>query len=440
VEGKKVGIVGGGLCGSLLALRLAMRGCDVHLFEKREDLRKEEQTAGRSINLALSSRGLRALRMVGLEEQALELCIPMKGRMIHNPDGSKRLSPYSGRKGDYINSVGRTALNALLLDAAEESLRISVYFNSAVKHVDINKANITLESGESHQFDSVFGTDGVASKVRESLEQQLGKDFQSSIDFLDHGYKELSIPPSASGEWQLEKNALHIWPRGGFMLIALPNTDGSFTTTLFLSNKGENSFETLNSKDSINDFFLEHFANVKPLLSNLHQEFEDNPVGLLGTITCRPWHHKDKVLLLGDACHAIVPFYGQGMNSSFEDVRVLDFSVHKFINTEMIFNDYVKKRRTDTDAIAALAIENYTEMRDQVAQPNFVEKRKLEMQLESKYSDYYSKYSMVTFLEELPYSEAMLRGNKQDELLLKKVGSMAASDIDLDELYNELKS
>ena len=376
---KKVIIVGAGLCGTLLAVRLAQRGFKVALYEKRGDMRRAEVDAGRSINLALSDRGLMALDMVGLKEKMLEECIPMKGRMIHPLGGEAFLSPYSGRSENYINSVSRSGLNMALLDEAEGFPGIELHFNTKVTKVDLEAASISyLDAAGQQQEDSgslVIGTDGAGSVVRRSM---MGRTtellFNYSQDFLRHGYKELSILPTAEGGWQIEKNALHIWPRGHFMIIALPNLDGSFTLTMFHPFGTDIGFDALDSRHKVTAFFEQYFPSLLPYIPHYVEEYFENPVGTLGTIKCLPWQAYDKALIMGDAAHAIVPFYGQGMNASFEDVRVFDdlMDVHGD-NWSALLPAFESARVDNTNAIADLAIDNFTEMIDMwMMYPSFV--------------------------------------------------------------------
>tara|TARA_B100000787_G_scaffold162672_1_gene143619 strand:+ start:19615 stop:21000 length:1386 start_codon:yes stop_codon:yes gene_type:complete len=425
---EKILIVGAGLCGSLLALRMAQRGYLVEVYEGRSDLRKSDITAGRSINLALSDRGLKALRMAGVEEKARELCIPMKGRLMHDSVSNTFESNYSGREGECINSISRGNLNSLLLTEAEKYQNVNIHFNNRCLEIDIETKIARFESCDSKdQFtleaDVVFGTDGAGSSLRKSYEKQFPQ-FKVSQDFLTHGYKELEIPADATGHHLISKEHLHIWPRGDYMLIALPNMDGSFTVTLFLSySEGVYNFDNLVTKENIIKFFENDFPDTLALIPDILKEFENNPTGKLGTVKCYPWAYKGNTLLLGDSSHAIVPFYGQGMNASFEDVFVFDTVLDEFEGDwEKVFSEFQQRRKIDTDAIADLAIDNYYEMRDHVANPLFKEKRILEMDLEKYFpTEYFSKYSLVTFNEHIGYHEAMSRGRAQDKALLKMV-------------------
>ena len=317
----KVLIIGAGLCGSLLALRLAQRGFKVELYESRPDLRTTDISAGRSINLALSNRGLKALRLCEMEEKAREICIPMFGRLMHDTEGNTFSSKYSGRENEFINSISRGNLNAILLDAAEKHENVQMHFNKKCESVDIENAIAHFKDYETKEDFSVnatviFGGDGAGSSLRKSYVSERNFLFSYSQDYLNHGYKELEIPADKKGEHQISKEHLHIWPRGDFMLIALPNMDGSFTVTLFLSyDEGEFNFDNLISEEKITEFFEKEFPDALALIPNIKEEFINNPTGPLGTIKCSPWSYQDKTMLIGDSSHAIVPFYGQGMNA-----------------------------------------------------------------------------------------------------------------------------
>ena len=453
----QVTIVGAGLAGSLLAINLARRGMKVDVYEARGDMRKETIAAGRSINLALSDRGIAALREVGMDEYMLAEAVPMYGRMIHSPVGETKLLAYSGRSGEYINSVSRAGLNIALMNAAEKYDGVRFHFNERCVDFDCNSSQLKFASRLMINSDTVIAADGAGSAIRQAMEQQV-PGFQMSSVFLEHGYKELHIPPGPNGEFLLEKNALHIWPRHKFMMIALPNFDGSFTCTLFLAHKAEPpasaggdglggeivppahaggsalGFDQLTNEAAVLDFFNREFPDAVPLMPTLINDFFANPTGHLGTVKCWPWNVDGKSLLLGDSAHAVVPFYGQGMNCAFEDVRVLDSllseppaSAGGQIDWASVFEGYGKLRKINTDAIADMAEENFYEMRDATADPIFQRKRELETKLEQTYSDYFSKYSMVTFREDLPYSIAKQKGNAQDRLLMKICANVSDS-------------
>lgn len=419
-------IIGAGLCGSLLALRMAQRGYNVQLIEKRPDLRTVDLGAGRSINLAFSDRGMKGMKLVGLEEQVKELCIPMYGRMIHDMEGNTFLSRYSGREHEYINSVSRTGLNALLLDEAEKMENITLIFNHSCLFVDLEEGIANFHDEENDREillkgDIIIGADGAGSVLRKSMFLHKKFLFSFSQNFLTHGYKELTFPPAKDGGYLTEKGALHIWPRGENMVIALPNLDGSFTVTLFLSyNEGEYNFDNLNTPERVIEYFEKYYPDALELMPSLATEYFENPVGALGTVKCSPWSSYGKTLLMGDAAHAIVPFYGQGMNASFEDVVVFDEILDKHKGDwNKVFAAYEKERKKDTDAIADLALDNFHEMKSHTASALFQEKRKLETAFEKEFPmEYSSKYSLVTFNEHIPYAEAMKRGRAQDKAIL----------------------
>lgn len=445
----KITIIGAGLAGSLLSIILAKRGFEVEIFEKRKDMRTQKVEAGRSINLALSHRGLKGLERAGIGKEILQEAIPMYGRMLHAINGNLTAVPYGKDASEFINSISRSGLNIALLNLAEKFDNIHINFAHELVEADLDAQTYTFEdknnqTTKKHYAKKVLAADGAGSILRNAIKNKIK--FEENIDFLAHGYKELHIPPAENNQFQIEKNALHIWPRGQYMLIALPNLDGSFTCTLFFPNHGENSFDTLNTDEKIKDFFNQNFADTMVLIPNLVQEFQKNPVGMLGTVRCSPWNFEDKVLLLGDAAHAIVPFYGQGMNCAFEDCVFLDDLIEKYYqkNDEnswlkicQIFNEL---RPKEANAIADLALENFYEMRDGTAEPAFLRKRELENILENKYTDYHSKYSLVTFHPEIPYSEAHKRGNFQDNFLLELCRKTEnIKDINTENIYMEIK-
>jgi kynurenine 3-monooxygenase len=423
---EKILIIGAGLCGSLLALRLGQRGFQVTLVEKRADLRKIEQDAGRSINLAFSDRGMKAMKMVGLENEVEKLCLPMIGRMIHDKKSNKFMSLYSGKENKYINSISRPGLNMLLLDSAEKLPNVSLIINQSCESLDFENTTAVFKEYQTNEYstykaDLIFGTDGAGSIVRNNMFDDKSIRLSFSIDWLSHSYKELTIPASKNGKFQDDPKALHIWPRGENMLISLPNLDGSFTVTLFLAHQtGKDNFEKLNTAEKVNEYFEREFPDAKALMPNLAKEFFENPTAYLGTVKCYPWNVMGKTLILGDAAHAIVPFYGQGMNASFEDVVVLDKFIEKHEGDwKTTFSEFEKERKIDADAIAELAIDNFHEMKEHVANPLFQEKRKLEVALEDNFpKKYNSKYSLVTFNADIPYSKAMKIGRAQDKAIL----------------------
>ncbi|GAB4131838.1 MAG: NAD(P)/FAD-dependent oxidoreductase [Raineya sp.] len=412
----KVAIVGGGLAGSLLSVYMARRGYEVQVFEKRPDSRRVGYEGGRSINLALSHRGIRALEDLGIAKEILALAIPMRGRMLHDLQGEQSFFPYGKDEHEYINSISRGGLNEALVSIAERYPNVSYHFNKPCINIDFESNTLHFEA-DSFTADLIFATDGAGSVIRQKMVQM--KLCQDHTEFLEHGYKELEIPAGKNGEFLLDKHALHIWARDSFLLIALPNLNGSFTVTLFLQKKGEESFESLDTPPKAKAFFQKYFADALALMPDFEEDFFRNPVGLLGTLRAYPWAYKN-TLLLGDAAHAIVPFYGQGMNASFEDCFLLNKLMDTYTTDwQRVFQQFQQERKKDADAIADLAVENFYEMRDKVNDVEFQRMRKLEYILENTYPDYRSKYSMVTFHPEIPYSEARNKGNKQNDYLLK---------------------
>ncbi|MHC2991985.1 kynurenine 3-monooxygenase [Pontibacter sp. HJ8] len=421
-ERKNITIMGAGLVGSLLSLYLAKRGHKVDLYERRPDMRKTLLDGGRSINLALSDRGFRALRGIGIEEEVRQVAIPMHGRIMHDEEGRLTFQPY-GKEGQFIYSVSRAGLNAALMDISEPNPDITYHFNRQLLDLDLHQNKATLrnhETGETESLEAelLFGADGAFSMVRNAMQKT--ERYNYSQSYLEYGYKELTIPAAEDGSWQLEKNALHIWPRGNYMMIALPNLDGSFTCTLFFPYEGPLSFENIKTDDDLLAFFLQAFPDVVALMPDLAQEYFSNPVGTLVTVKCFPWSYKDKALLIGDACHAVVPFYGQGMNAGFEDITVLDQMLENFDGDwEKLFHAFERRRKPDADAIADLAVLNFIEMRDKVADPRFLLRKKIESKINQQYPDkWIPLYSMVTFTD-LPYSYALETGRLQDEIMQK---------------------
>lgn len=425
-------LVGAGLAGSLMAVFLARRGFAVDVYERRPDMRATTISAGRSINLALSRRGLYALGQVGLEGDILALCLPMRGRMIHPVDGTPSLQPYGQRAGEVIYSVSRAGLNTRLMDAAESYEGVRFHFNTGAAAYDPGTGRLTLRDETSGRElatrpDRLLAADGAGSTVRMSM-LQLPR-YNYSQQFLTHGYKELTIPPGTGGAFRMEHDALHIWPRGTYMLIALPNLDGSFTCTLFMPFSGHPGFDDLTTEASVLGFFESRFPDAVPLMPTLLEDFFDNPVGPLGTVKCAPWSVGDQALLLGDAAHAIVPFFGQGMNCCFEDCTYLDACLDQHPGDwEAIFRKFQAMRKANTDAIADMAEANYLEMRDRVNDPAFVLQREVALALERRYPDVFIPlYSMVSF-HRIPYAEARRRGVLQAELLATLCAGVSSAD------------
>lgn len=420
-ERQTITLIGAGLAGTLLAIELMKRGFDVQIYERRPDMRRVRMSAGRSINLAVSTRGIYALQQAGVWRELERIIVPMKGRMMHSVAGELTFQPYGKDESEVINSVSRAELNIALMNAAEER-GVRIDFNERCIGCDLEKRTIHLRNEvtgreETLQSDVVIGTDGSASAIRLELMKMLPR-FNFSQEYLDYGYKELTIPAGANGKHLLEPNALHIWPRGTYMLIALPNSDGTFACILFLPFEGAGSFAELTTPDSVNRAFEKSFPDAVPLMPQLAENFFWNPVGSMVTIKCFPWRHEGNALLLGDAAHAIVPFFGQGLNCAFEDCTVLlELLDRRGADWERVFGEFQEARKANTDAIADLAQENFIEMRDKVADPKFLFKKKAELALEAKFPGVFvPKYAMVTF-HRVPYSVALSRGRVQDRML-----------------------
>ena len=414
-------LIGSGLAGGMMAAFLGRRGYEVDLYERRPDPRAGNTVGGRSINLALSTRGIHALEQLGIADEVMQHAIPMRGRMIHDKSGALHFSPYDRDPNKCINSIGRGALNTVTIEAAQRYPNVRVHFNHQCTDVDLDAPAAQLvQHGSNEKIvargDAIIGVDGAYSAVRRAM-QRLDR-FDYSQTYLAHGYKELTIPPAADGSWQLEKNALHIWPRKSFMMIALPNPDGSFTCTLFWEFQGSRSFASMRSDEDVGRFFGEEFPDAVPLMPTLFEEFRDNPTGSLVTVRCAPWHYRDKVALVGDAAHAVVPFYGQGMNAAFEDCVVLDECLSEIADDRgRAFTEYFRRRKPNADALANLAVENFIEMRDKTASPVFRAKKKLDHLLEGILpGTYLPLYAMVSFTR-IPYAEAQRRARAQDRLV-----------------------
>ncbi|MCP4246843.1 MAG: FAD-dependent monooxygenase [bacterium] len=418
----KITIVGAGLGGALLANYLGKAGFEVAVYEKRADIRTTEIVTGRSINLALSTRGIHALSEVGVIDRLMHDAIPMPGRMIHSPGGALSFQPY-GRDGQAINSVSRAGLNIILLNAAAKYPNVTLHFRQKCVDLDPDTAAVEFEHADTNerttvQSDMVIGCDGAYSAVRARL-QRLDR-FNYSIDYLEHGYKELIIPPADDGGYRMEKNALHIWPRRSYMMIALPNADGSYTVTCFWPLEGDHSFANLKTDDDVRRYFEQHFSDAVPLMPTLTRDYFDNPVGTLATVRCSPWYYRDKVALLGDAAHAIVPFYGQGMIAAFEDCTVLNECLTNCgSDWGQALASYHRLRKENGDAIADLALGNFIEMRDHVGSPAFLRKKKREKRLHRLLGDrYVPLYTMVSFTR-TPYAEAVRRAKAQDRFIAR---------------------
>ncbi len=416
---QKITIIGAGLVGSLMSIFLGRRGYTVDVFEKLPDIRKHSIAAGRSINLALANRGIRPLKKVGIMDKVEQLLIPMSGRMLHDTDGQLQYQSYGQRDHEVIYSVSRGGLVSLLRDEAESTGRVTFHFEHSLESIDHDKQTLVIKGDDApsftYAFDILLAADGAGSRIRRSLES-LGQ-VNCRSELLDHSYKELTIPASQSGGFLIDKNALHIWPRGQYMLIALPNLDGSFTVTLFLPNDGELSFASLHTDEAVQKLFHDQFYDVIELIPDLSDMFFENPTGILGTIRCQQWHYKNS-LLIGDAAHAIVPFHGQGMNCGFEDC----FELNRLLDEHnddwhKVMDLYTDVRKDNANAIADMALDNYIEMRDSVRDPKFHLKKAIAFELERAYPrQFIPRYSMVSF-SHIPYAQAQQRGVIQAQIL-----------------------
>jgi kynurenine 3-monooxygenase len=413
-------LIGAGLNGPLLAILLARRGFRAEVYERRPDMRRIPMSAGRSINLALSTRGIHALTEAGLWSAMREMVTPMRGRMIHSVTGELTFQPYGKDATEVIYSISRAGLNMALISAAEAQ-GARLHFQQRCIGIDLKTGAVRLRDEHtgketSVESDVTIGCDGSASALRAEMLKQ--NRFNFSQHYLDYGYKELTIPAGPEGKHLLERNALHIWPRGNYMLIALPNTDGSFACILFLPFEGTDSFATLAAGSDVLGFFQSRFPDALALMPQLVENYFVNPTGAMVTIKCSPWHAEGKVLMLGDAAHAIVPFFGQGINCGFEDCTcLLELLDRDGADWSRIFQEFESARRINTDAIADMAVENFVEMRDRVGDPKFLFRKKVELALAAKYPQWFvPKYAMVTF-HRVPYSIALARGTIQERML-----------------------
>ena len=421
-------VVGGGQAGALLSIYLARQGHEVTLYESRPDLRRTDIGVGRSINLALATRGIVPLVDVGVIERVDEITIPMRGRLVHAVDDpTPALHPYGSRAHEVIHSISRTDLNAILLDAAEATGQVRIEFGAELESVDFDQSVLRFVGGQTERFGVVFGADGAGSRVRASMVGQSSCRFETQ--WLDHGYKELTLPPAANGGHQLDPNALHLWPRGEFMLIALANPAGDFTVTLFAPTA---TFGALSSTAAVREFFDSEFGDFAALVPDLVEQFQTNPMGPLGTMRATGWSHEDRAVLVGDAAHAIVPFHGQGMNLAMESVRALDRHLREAPDDlGRAFRRYECERKPDAEAIADMALDNYLEMRAGVIDPDHVASRSLALELERRHPGHLSpRYNMVMF-STMPYAEARDRAARQAELL---TAAMADPGVDVDGL------
>ncbi|NNF18040.1 MAG: FAD-dependent monooxygenase [Gammaproteobacteria bacterium] len=447
MSAERVVILGAGLAGSLLAIYLARRGFSVDVYEGRPDLRTTEIPAGRSINLALANRGIRALTEVGLYKSVRELLITMRGRMLHEAGRAEAFQPYGKNDDEVIYSVSRGGLNELLLNTAQHQYGVRFHFDQRVMAANMRSGEVRLRDSDGRQYvidqQPLIAADGAGSIVRRQMSKLPG--YHAREDYLPHAYKELSIAPTADGGHAIDANSLHIWPRGDYMLIALPNLDGSFTVTLFLARHGHPGFDTLSTPAELNQFFKAQFPDVLELIPDLEDQFFANPVGVMGTVYCAPWRVGGKFLLVGDAAHSIVPFHGQGMNCAFEDCYELDRCIesNQYAGPrgwERVFARFEANRKANTDAIAAMALENYVEMRDSVRDPRFHLKKKLAWELERRFPDtFVPRYSLVMF-HHVPYAEAQRRGIIQQEILEQLLGpSSNLEDVDYDQAEKLIK-
>ena len=437
-------LIGAGLTGPLLALGLVKRGFNVEIYERRPDMRHVRVSAGRSINLALSTRGIYALSQAGLWSEMRQIIIPMKGRMMHSVTSELTFQPYGKDETEVINSISRAELNIALMNAAEAH-GVSMYFQQRCTGMDLKTGMLQLryeQSGEERSLPAtvVIGCDGSASAIRSEM-LKLSR-FNFSQQYLDYGYKELTIPAAPGGKHGLEKNALHIWPRGSYMLIALPNIDGTFACILFLPFEGPNSFAQLDTHPAVIDFFRLKFPDALALMPHVAENFFANPTGAMMTIKCLPWHVNGNALLLGDAAHAIVPFFGQGINCGFEDCTCLLELVDRHgADWSLVFREFEGARKVNTDAIADLAVENFVEMRDRVADPRFLFRKTVELALEKKYPQrFVPKYAMVTF-HRISYATALKRGIVQDRMLAELCDSIdRVEDLDWNKADSLIRS
>ncbi len=423
-------IVGAGLAGALMALYLGRAGKRVDLYERRPDQRVAGAIGGRSINLALSVRGIHALRETGVADDILRSAIPMRGRMIHPRDGELAFQPYDKDPQRCINSISRAGLNMALLSAAERCKGVRIRFDCRCIDADLDAPSATLIDGKSGESFTaagqvLIGADGAFSAVRGAMQKLDRFDYQQS--YLAHGYKELHIPPGDGGAHRLERNVLHIWPRRAYMMIALPNIDGSFTCTLFWPFEGPGGFAALQTPDQIRDYFEREFPDAVPHMPTLVEDYQSNPVGSLVTIRCGPWHYRDRVVLLGDASHAVVPFYGQGMNAAFEDCSSLAACLTRFPDRAKAFEIYYRERKENADALADLAIANFLEMRDHSGKASFRARKAIERNVHRLLPWWYTPlYTMVSFTR-VPYAEAVRRSRRQNRTLIAAAVAILAS-------------
>ncbi len=416
---RSLSIIGAGLAGSLLAILLSRQGWRITLYERRGDPRVSDYESGRSINLALAERGRNALRQAGVEDAVMAKAVMMRGRMVHPREGEPQLQRYGRDDSEVIWSIHRKDLNHTLLQLAEDA-GATVHFHRRLHTVDFDAGYARFIDDRDDQphdirFDTLIGADGAGSALRAAMNRKHPLD--ERIDFLDHSYKELEIPPAEDGSFRIEANALHIWPRGHYMCIALPNDEGTFTVTLFLPNEGHPSFATTRTGAEAEALFARDFPDALPLIPHLRRDWEEHPPGLLGTLHLRQWHLDGRAVLIGDAAHAMVPFHGQGMNCAFEDCVALARHLQEQDSLQAAFAAFETDRKPNAEAIQQMALENYVEMRDRVAEPAFLLQRELEQQLQARWpTRFVPHYTMVTFLH-TPYAVALERTNIQKRIL-----------------------
>lgn len=435
---EQIVILGAGLVGSLQALLLAQQGYRVRVYDKLPDIRRRAMSAGRSINLALASRGRHALATAGVLEKAEALLIPMRGRMLHNQQGEQKLQPYGSRDTEAIYSVSRAGLVSLLRNEAETTGLVTFYFEHGCDSIDFNgnRCQFSYRDADLHiDFDYLLACDGAGSVARQQMQQNSERKTVFSRESLDHAYKELSLPPDKNGDFQLDKNALHVWPRDDYMMIGLPNPGGDFTLTLFMPKTGPVSFASIDNTTALHTLFDQQFADIKPFISNLEDDYFNNPTGKLGTVRCQQWY-QNSVLLLGDAAHAVVPFHAQGMNAGFEDcVAVMEALEHSGHDWSDLFQTVQMSRQANANAIADMSLENYVEMRAAVNDPKFHLKKRIAFALEKRWPEtFIPRYSMVMF-HRVPYAEAYARGRVQDRLLNRLSRDMA-DDADVESVLD----
>ena len=446
VDRPAVRVIGAGPTGALLAILLQRRGHTVELYETRPDPRGRPPESGRSINLALADRGIHALRLAGVFRDLEQALLPMRGRLIHDAGGGTSLQPYGQRPNELIYSISRLRLNQTLLEVAARQPGVTVHFEHRFETAEFDEGTALIRDLRHDRLISVpmrplLATDGAGSGMRRRMSSVHLIDAHETD--LEHGYKELSIPADAAGRHRMARDALHIWPRGNFMLIALPNEDGSFTATLFLAKHGEVSFESLTEPAAIERFLSQHFPDARELMPDRIAEFSDHPVGFLGTVSASPWHYRGMTALIGDSAHAIVPFHGQGMNCCFEDCVEFDACIPKHASWEGAFAEFGALRKPNTDAIAVMALDNYLEMRERVAHPKFQLQQALSLELERRFPHrFVPRYSMVMFHHEIPYQTALQRGTVQAELLAELTAGAVStlSDIDFERAEREIRA